>query len=472
MHSLLYILYLSRVIQAAPTTKLTTTSDCSEGVSSVGHRTLWSIVSTCILTLLACIYSSTHPNIPSPKDRPVRILLRRFGIMGLALLSPDLLVAWAIRQWLWARYVTAQFKGHFSARRLQEPSEIHDGNQTLVAHVDGEPSGPVFLLQFHTLAGTFKKWLKGHFSEQPEDYTWTQTHSFFALMGGFMLYVDGEPYLTLSPDHLLDLIRAGSIDAPALTARQISDRSKGNAISKGLIIFQGTWFILQLLSRAICHLAITHIEVATLAFAVLNFIVYAVWWNKPLDVQCPHPVYWKSTESKPEIIPRVSEDDLPMPSEIIVLSVVDSCLQMIGIDAMSPRRLHVPTFDDLRGIKFQPWESNVLTFAGFTAGAIFGGIHCTAWFYVFPTYQEQVLWRMSAITITCSPLLCFVVALVLFRSGTEERGSVRYKVLLCMGLAEYLIARIILFLLMFTTLRNLPSNAYKVVSWSTFLPHL
>lgn len=472
MHLLLYILYLSRAIQAAPTTKLTTTSDCSEAVSSVDHRTLWSIVSTCILTHLACIYSSTHPNVPSPKDRPIRILLRRFGIMGLALLSPDLLVAWAIRQWLWARYVTAKFKEHFSARRLQEPSEIHDDNQTLVPHVEGDPSGPVFLLQLHTLAGTFKKWLKSHFSEQPEDYTWTQTHSFFALMGGFMLYVDGEPYLTLSPDHLLALIRTGSIDAPALTARQINDRSKGNAISKGLIIFQGAWFILQLLSRAICHLAITHIEVATLAFAVLNFIVYAVWWNKPLDVQCPHPVYWKLTESKPEIIPRVSEDDLPMSSEIIVLSVIDSFLQAIGVDAMSPRKLRVPTFDDLHGIKFESWESNVLMFAGFTAGTIFGAIHCAAWFYVFPTYQEQVLWRTSAIIITCAPWFVFVVAFVVFRLGIEERGLVRFKVFFRMSLAVYITARITLCLLMFTSLRNLPSNAYKVVSWSTFVPHL
>ncbi|KAG1836370.1 hypothetical protein DFJ58DRAFT_173074 [Suillus subalutaceus] len=42
------------------------------------------------------------------------------------------------------------------------------------------------------------------------------------------------------------------------------------------------------------------IRVGMLAFAVLNFLAYAVWWNKSLDVQCPHPLYWKSTESRPE----------------------------------------------------------------------------------------------------------------------------------------------------------------------------
>jgi hypothetical protein len=169
----------------------------------------------------------------------------------------------------------------------------------------------------HTLTKPFRKFFKVYVSEQSEgkpdpflsniapdifylDYTWTQGHSFFVLMGGFMLYVDEEPYHTLQPDEVLKLIRAGCIDAPTLTVKQIQDKSKGNAISKGLIILQVAWFVMQLITRAIYHLETTQLEVGTLAFAVLNFLTYAVWWNKPLDVQCPHPVYWKSIESKPE----------------------------------------------------------------------------------------------------------------------------------------------------------------------------
>jgi hypothetical protein len=119
-------------------------------------------------------------------------------------------------------------------------------------------------------------------------------------MGGFMLYADGEPCLTLRPDDILKLIRDERIEVPTLTAKQIHDKSKGNAISKGLIMLQVAWFVMQLITRAIYHLETTQLEVGTLAFAVLNFLTYAMWWNKPLIVQCPHPVYWKSTESKPE----------------------------------------------------------------------------------------------------------------------------------------------------------------------------
>ncbi|KAG1848074.1 hypothetical protein DFJ58DRAFT_663033, partial [Suillus subalutaceus] len=69
-------------------------------------------------------------------------------------------------------------------------------------------------------------------------------------------------------------------------------------VSKGSILFQVAWFVLQLISRVIYHLEITQLEAETLAFAVLNFITYVVWWHKHLDVKYSHLVYWKLTESE------------------------------------------------------------------------------------------------------------------------------------------------------------------------------
>ncbi|KAG2076125.1 hypothetical protein BDR04DRAFT_1003752 [Suillus decipiens] len=243
-------LYLVGVTQAAPTTNTTnTTTSDSLKAPSFTTRNLWTIISSSIVTLFACIYTAIHPNIPSPKDSPGSILLRRLGIMVMALIAPELIVSWAMRQWLSACQITRQFN------ELGYP----------IVH-----------------------------------YAWTDTHSFFVLMGGFMLYVNEEPCFTLRPDYILDLIRKECIDAPTLTAKQIQDKSKGNAISQGLVILQVAWFVIQLITRAIYQLETTQLETGTLAFAVLSFLTYAVWWNKPLNVQCPHPVYWKSTESRPE----------------------------------------------------------------------------------------------------------------------------------------------------------------------------
>ncbi|KAG1809677.1 uncharacterized protein BJ212DRAFT_596740 [Suillus subaureus] len=299
--------FLVGVIQAAPTrnTTNTTTSD-SFKAPTFTTRTLWTIIFSSVLTLFACIYNSIHANIPSPKDSPNGILRRRPGIMVMALLFPELIVAWAMRQWFGARHVTRQFKdaGYPRVRPEQEQSEVqaHEQHENRflrllpVVFAKGVLSVPMFLWHF---SGALARSVKAHFSEQSDDYTWTQTHSFFVLMGGFMIYVDEKPYHTPQPDEVLKLIRAGCIDAPTLTAKQIYDRSKGNTISKGLIMLQVAWFVMQLVTRAIYHLETTQLEVGTLAFAVLNFLTYAVWWNKPLNVKCPHPVYWKSSD-RPE----------------------------------------------------------------------------------------------------------------------------------------------------------------------------
>ncbi|KAG2340341.1 hypothetical protein BDR05DRAFT_1002539 [Suillus weaverae] len=476
-------LYLVGVIQAAPTT--TTTSDSSEAPSFT-TRTTWTIVSTSVLTLFACIYSAIHPNIPSPKDSPNRILRRRFAIMIMALIAPELIVTWAMRQWISARHVTRQFKdsGYPSVHPEQpeseekqyvEASEQHENRflRLLTPLAKGVSFVLVFLWRFPgALASCVKRSVKAHFSEQPEDDSdaWTQTHSSFVLMGGFMLYVDGKPNLTLQPDHILELIRKECIDAPTLTAKQIHDKSKGNAISKGLAMLQVAWFVMQLITRAIYHLETTQLEAGTLAFAVLNFLTYAVWWNKPLDVQCPHPVYWKSTESRPEDHICVEGDRLAW------LGILAPVFRPIGglLNSLSShviptsRKLRVPTFDG--SIKLEFLDRTVLLLAALLMATIFGSIHCMAWFFAFPTYQEQVLWRMSGIAITFTPWLCFIVQL----SPDSVPVVVEFVcgLMLLVSVVLYITARAVLFVLMFTTLRNLAPDAYKAVSWTTVVPHL
>ncbi|KAG1848041.1 hypothetical protein DFJ58DRAFT_842982 [Suillus subalutaceus] len=358
-----------------------------------------------------------------------------------------------MRQWLSARHVTRQFKDSgYPSVRPESASEVF---------AKGVSSVPVFLRCFPGDLGRWvKRSIKAYFSEKSEDYTWTQTHSFFVLMGGFMLYVDGEPYLTLRPGYILELIRKECIDAPTLTEKQIHDKSKGNAISKGLIMLQVAWFIMQLITRAIYRLETTQLEVGTLAFAVLNFLTYAVWWNKPLNVQCPHPVYWKSTESRPE---DHIDEEYDLGSSPPLHSVWDfgssirpPIAELIGLPHIpTSRKLRVPTFDG--SIKLQGSSKTVLRLAALLMATIFGGIHCMAWFFAFPTYQEQVLWRISAVAITFTPVYILGFA---------------YDLICLAFVMLYITARAVLLVFMFTTLRDLPPDAYKAVSWTSFVPHL
>ncbi|KAG2353828.1 hypothetical protein BDR07DRAFT_1465403 [Suillus spraguei] len=417
-----------------------------------------------------------HPNIPSPKDSPLRILWRRLGIMIMALIAPELIVTWAMRQWFSARRVTKQFKEseYFKISRPQGRPESHGPiEQCAENYVEGELNilfcTPITLahdlpasqdstrhLVVHleeptprssrALAKPLKKVFKAYVLEQYEDYTWTQTHSFFVLMGGFMLHVDGEPYLTLRPDYILTLIRDGCLDV--------------------------AWIIMQLITRAIYHLETTQLETGTLAFAVLNFLTYTVWWNKPLDVQCPHPVYWKSTETKPkDHINDVDEGDefawLGTPA-----LVVGPIVELIGSHViLTSRRLRVPTFDG--SIKRTHSDKRVLQLAALLMTTIFGGIHCMAWFFAFPTYHERVLWRMSAIAITFTPCLFLLLVTLSFNSvAAVVTLQTVYGFIYFLSVTLYIIARAVLLVLMFTTLRNLPPDAYKAVSWTRYTLHI
>ncbi|KAG2062826.1 hypothetical protein BDR04DRAFT_1111983 [Suillus decipiens] len=402
-----------------------------------------------------------------------------------ALIAPELMVTWAMRQWLSACQVTTDLKesGYFNISQSQEQSENHgpiaataetyvedhDSTRLLIAH----PEAPTPRYGgTRALAKPFKKLLKTYILKQSEDYTWTQTHSFFVLMGGFMLYVDGKPYYTLKPDDVLKLIREGCIDAPTLTANQIQDKSKGNAVSKGLIILQVAWFVMQLMTRAIYHLEITQLELGTLAFAVLNFLTYAVWWNKPLNVQCPHPVHWKSTESRPESHIKIREDDQTTGWNILIMEFLGSILELIGgsqDDFPGSRKLRVPTFDG--SIKLKKLKLNIaLVLAGFLVATIFGGIHCMAWFFAFNTHREQVLWRISAVAITCTP--CFALLVVSVANLVQQAVEIILGTITLLSGILYITARAVLLVLMFTTLRNLPPDAYRAVLWTSLVPHL
>ena len=52
-----------------------------------------------------------HPNIPSPDERWPRIAWRRAGLMILALIAPEAVIAWAMRQRLAATQLAKEHKG-------------------------------------------------------------------------------------------------------------------------------------------------------------------------------------------------------------------------------------------------------------------------------------------------------------------------------------------------------------------------
>jgi len=85
-----------------------------------------------------------------------------------------------------------------------------------------------------------------------------------------------------------------NINIPEITVAEIEDRSKGDALWKIIAIVQTSWFIIQCIARGQQRLALTELELVTLALASLNAVTFAIWWHKPLGVQEPVKIYFKS----------------------------------------------------------------------------------------------------------------------------------------------------------------------------------
>jgi hypothetical protein len=119
------------------------------------------------------------------------------------------------------------------------------------------------------------------------------THSFFAQMGGFAFDTDnsGEPYIPGSPRLHLTANGAAALaklgHLPNVSKAHISDKSKVDSLGKALVIIQGGWLVVQCIARRAGHLPLTLLELNTLAHVVCALIMYALWWDKPLNIRDP-----------------------------------------------------------------------------------------------------------------------------------------------------------------------------------------
>ncbi|KAG2034689.1 hypothetical protein BDR03DRAFT_1013146 [Suillus americanus] len=229
--------------------------DASDNSSS-HTRTLWDILSSCGITLFACTWTAIHPDIPGKDEGVAAIFLRRLLLMVMAFLAPEFAVAWAACQYIHARRFV---------KDCENVDNISDSSKISSAVFTG----------------------------------WTLTHGFFADMGGFVLYVNGELRAILTPDELLRFVRDGSVEIPVITKAEIDARSKGDILSKCIAILHLVWFVIKLIVRYFRNLPVTLLEIDTLGVVALTFMSYVLWFRKPKDAQLPYIVHWKDPTAFP-----------------------------------------------------------------------------------------------------------------------------------------------------------------------------
>ena len=259
------------------------------------------------------------------------------------------------------------------------------------------------------------------------------------------------------------------------TEAEIKDKGKSDWLAKSLVLLQTSWFVMQCISRAVEHLPVTHLEIVTLAYAAMNFVIYIFWWNKPLNVNRPVRVFRKSEPMEPRVSEPISEG-----RELTWKAIGKGLEKIFGfiigiqdVDVSLRREDRVPRF----------WANNTDGEDAVIADAIvlgvgvcFGAIHCIAWGFSFPTHTELLIWRISSVVITAFPI--YIPLLLLLASWLERKmNSEKFGTTISYfgtfsGSILYIIARAVTLVLAFTSLRGLPPGAYETVHWTTFIPHV
>ncbi|KAJ7259044.1 hypothetical protein C8J57DRAFT_1185305 [Mycena rebaudengoi] len=374
-------------------------------------RTLFDIVWGCLTTIFACTWVSVHPNVPPPNQTRLALLRRKLKMMLVAVVAPEVMVAFAVRQFWIARHYSAAFD-------------------------------------------------------------MTRTHGFFISMGGFVTHPDRRPIVDA------DKIRQpGYLNAmKSVRVEDIMDRSKGDALSKGIAMMQGLWFVTQCLARIVQRLPMTEIEVSTLAFALLNVFIWVLWWEKPLDVQ--EPIMMAVEPHTPTLdIPKLRNQPRHRLTRYNrFYGMFNGYYSIEPLEAV-PSFWFAPTspeYDLRSSISFKS-----VVVEG-VLGMLFAAVHIAAWHIDFPSKAERWLWRSCALFIAGLPLmLCTLPVFEWLAYQLPERQ--RWLMMLhkpsphtiFKGSAVlYIAARLTLLSLPFISLRALPPRAFVDINWSVYIPHL
>jgi hypothetical protein len=113
--------------------------------------------------------------------------------------------------------------------------------------------------------------------------------------------------------------------------------------------------------------------------------------------------------------------------------------------------------------------------------AAYGGLHAWGWNHYFPTYEEGIMWRISAVAVVAGGIAASFVIVskellylaCAFLSSFSQAIDVEVATEGAFFLyVFYCCCRIFLVVEAFISIRKLPASAYKTPAWSQLLPHL
>lgn len=438
-------------------------------------RGTFDILWSCVFTIFLCSWSVLCLNVPALGESSWSLMRRKLYLTLLGIAGPEFTLMLALGQWASARRSVQEF--------------------------------------------------------QASGYSdWTMNQAFFADMGGFVFHSRNWPPFPIDAKQLHYLVIRGHVRYPAhYDKRAISDRNKSDGLVRFLTVCQTLWFTLNTLARADQHMAITTLELTTLAFIFCTLGTTFFWFHKPCDIELP--VVIETDVSMTQIL-REAGDAAKEPYRRTPLDFISrkewSWSLYWSHWRNILRRMHIIFAPKVRPINRLPNDEfpvlshwALLTF--FLFSVAYGAIFLSSWNFHFASQTERLLWRVSITMSMTAICACWLVDTVVFRilpmvrqrysrsSGNLEdvemfsnrrqwyrlphspQGrlhkiaakmrnnspdkdplyNVPLKALIPVTITGvvYALSRAYILVEDFAALRQLPSTAYNTVNWSAILPH-
>lgn len=476
-------------------------------VGTPNTRGTLTILLSCLFTILACTWSVLHLNLPDPRDSTTVKLLRKLKWTVVTIVFPEFILAHASGERQAAIEDMALLDG--SKNRLPKPEDI---GSALLWIVEGRVCWRQRLLYPLQLLGRLSKDsttdaelgkrggivitptpiehnpessdkpIMGACNLTQERKQWTLLHSYYANMGGIRVKVGNDGPSEVSRTYCLTGKKLAQIDFDAdysplqhltLTAEEIQDKSNSDGFAKIIAMVQIFWLIFSIILRAARHIPSTQLELLTLAYSILAIFIYAAYFNKPQNIEHPTTIFLPTLSDDKEHDRRLRACLGDTECSSFFAKVIWHSDAFLGESLRQGTRIPNDCYN------FNLLAPCLVTLVVVTS--IFGGIHCIAWNFAFPTGIELKIWRTASVMTTTLPALIFAsqfVATLLRQRGNpancvrdEGRLHPFHSIMITVGYVAYVLARVAIMTVAFTSLRRMPTDVY-LTTWARNLPNI
>ena len=257
---------------------------------------------------------------------------------------------------------------------------------------------------------------------RPHKKSWTLTHSYFANMGGLQrshIHILGASIQSAwafedapNPITAYAIVNCcvGSLHDPLpaleLERDDIEDKSKADWLLKSIAVAQIAWLLVSVIDRAAMRLPITQLEICTSAFSLLAIATYLANWSKPKDVGKPYRL-----APIPDVSPCIAWKYYGEPFVRRLYRPSESRKADDEEDSNNAGKLRQTLRienDFVRLDGFLP----PMTITMAISTVVFGGLHCLAWDFAFPTRTEMMIWMVASVLSATIPLATLLINLL------------------------------------------------------------